>query len=235
MNEKLEPPLSIGQTNIPFSLFLDIIVPAFGEKATKQDIMACLKRAHWVVNLKQATYVRTADGSKEADVPLILHEDGETEFISEDGKKSIGLMRAGVRSPPEDWLLRRQWSHDLLAMILEKKMVPPRTTTIRGVSPFTGQRIHEEKKPQLPSSGRVCRIVDRTAELEKPEPSDMMSSQVRPAIAVKQEPGTYFPRLKRKHTAEVIQLDTPSPRRARPVGFAEDEHEFPDVGHDENE
>lgn len=139
VNEGVEPQLSIGQSTIPFQTFFDIIAPAFGEKATKQDIMACLKRAHWVVNLKHATYIRAADGTSEADVPLVRHEDGETEFISEAGKKTIGLMRAGNHDVPDDWLFRRQWSHDLLTMLLEGNSIPVRTTTTRHTSPITGK------------------------------------------------------------------------------------------------
>ena len=157
VNEGVEPALSIGQTTIPFQVFFNIIAPAFGEKATKQDIMACLKRAHWVVNLKQATYVRFADGRKESDVPLIRHEDGETEFISEDGKKLIGKMRAGDRTPPEDWLTRRQWSHDLLTMVLEKGLTPERTTVTHYQSIVSGKKRNAREKassatigPQMP-------------------------------------------------------------------------------------
>lgn len=131
--------------------------------------------------------------------------------------------------------MRRQWSHDLLTMILEKNIVPERTVRVRSHPPFSGQRVYQEKKPVLPSSGRICRIA-QPAVPEDPGQSEAeaVGDQPHPLVAVKQEPGTSFPRLKRKHT-EVIELDTPSPLRARPVSFEEDEHRFPDVGHDDEE
>lgn len=196
--------------------------------------MACLKRAHWVVNLKLATYVRRADGTKEADVPLIRHEDGDSEFISEDGKKMIARMRAGDMSLPDDWLMRRQWSHDLLSMVLENNTFPPRTTSTRVHSPFSGKTEILEEKPSLPPSGRICRL----AQPEEPNPkgiplgaSDDPIAAV-PLIQVKKEPAETFSKLKRKATTQVIELDTPSPQRARSVqGFeAEEEDHFPGVG-----
>ena len=234
VNEGVEPQLDIGQTTIPFQTFYDIIAPAFGEKATKQDIMACLKRAHWVVNLKLATYIRKADGTKEADVPLIRHEDGESEFISEDGKKLIAKMRAGDVSLPDDWLQRRQWSHDLLSMVVEKNAFPSRTTCTRVHSPFTGKTEIREEKPSLPPSGRTCRLVQP----EEPNPKGMSLKEAShdpsaavPLVQVKQEPAETFPKLKRKATTQVIELDTPSPQRPRPVqGFSADEDYFPEVG-----
>eukprot|EP00438_Fugacium_kawagutii_P031959 Skav201900 [mRNA] locus=scaffold550:1007870:1009721:+ [translate_table: standard] len=201
VNEGVEPQLAIGQSTIPFQTFYDIIAPAFGEKATKQDIMACLKRAHWVVNLKLATYIRKADGTKEADVPLIRHEDGDSEFISEDGKKMIARMRAGDMSIPDDWLMRRQWSHDLLSMVLESNAFPARTTSTRVHSPFTGKTEIVEQKPTLPASGRVCRL----AEPEEPNCQDIAlgasdeATAAAPLIQVKEEPAETFSKKAQGH------------------------------------
>ena len=106
VNGKAEDKLKPGENTIPFSHFLDIIAPAFPEKAERQDIIACLKRAHFVVNLDYATYVRPA-GIGEGPVTVARYPEDEnnrqiTDFISADGKKVIANMKDGDNTTPTD-------------------------------------------------------------------------------------------------------------------------------------
>ena len=57
VNDDAEPDLLDSAGQIKFD-FMDIIAPAFPDKSSKQDHMACLKRAHWAVNVKKALYLR---------------------------------------------------------------------------------------------------------------------------------------------------------------------------------
>ena len=59
MNDDAEPDLPDSAGQIKFD-FMDVIAPAFPDKASKQDHMACLKRAHWAVNVKKALCPRPA-------------------------------------------------------------------------------------------------------------------------------------------------------------------------------
>ena len=78
-----------------------MIQPAFPDKASKQDIMACLKRSHWVVNLPHGVYLRPAGASSD-DVMCVAYTDGVDDFISPEGKKVIALMKDGCKTPPSD-------------------------------------------------------------------------------------------------------------------------------------
>ena len=62
----------------------------------------------------------------------IPYENGVMDFTSEEGKRVIRAMKDGNPSPPSDWLFKRQWSHDFLSRIIDKGLVPPATTVIRG-------------------------------------------------------------------------------------------------------
>ena len=222
VNGKAEDKLKPGENTIPFSHFLDLIAPAFPDKAERQDIVACLKRAHFIVNLDFATYVRPA-GIGEGPVAVVRYPEDEnnrqiTDFISADGKKVIANMKDGDNTPPTDWMSRRQWSHDLLSLCFETKKTIPRIETVLGASPFGGERVRKEIKPRLPSSGRFCvpppsvlqaqeqRVAPCSSQSPAPTPH-----QIAPALVkVKKEPGT-FQSLKRMHT-KVIELDSPSPQ-----------------------
>eukprot|EP00438_Fugacium_kawagutii_P031852 Skav230348 [mRNA] locus=scaffold25:300997:302825:- [translate_table: standard] len=155
VNEEAETTIAPGQTNIPFKQFLEMIQPAFPGQATKQDAMACLKRAHWIVNLNHAVYVRPA-GVNEDPVPLVTFPPDESDFISDEGKKVLGAMRQGISISQDTWLEKRQWSHDLVSMLLEGKRPPPRAPTIRGPSLFDKKKRTVEEKAELPFSGRLC-------------------------------------------------------------------------------
>ena len=76
VNGKAEDKLKPGENTIPFSHFLDLIAPAFPDKAERQDIVACLKRAHFIVNLDFATYVRPA-GIGEGPVAVVRYPEDE--------------------------------------------------------------------------------------------------------------------------------------------------------------
>ena len=64
VNEAAEPEVSDSGQTISFGSFLDMIAPAFPEKASEQDMLALLRRARWVVNTPKATYVRKAGGGE---------------------------------------------------------------------------------------------------------------------------------------------------------------------------
>ena len=123
--------------------------------ASKQDMLALLKRVRWVVNMPRATYVRKAGGG-EGPACAIPYENGVMDFISEEGKHVIRAMKDGNPSPPSEWLFKRQWSHDFLSLIIDKGLVPPATTVIRGRGLFDDVLKVREAKPQLPASGRLC-------------------------------------------------------------------------------
>ena len=105
------------------------------------------------------------------------------------------------------------------------------------------------KKPVLPSSGRTCRLaycpkqdadhlaaepVITTCPVTAPASSfDLPHAGSAPLIKVKQEPGT-FQNLKRKFT-QVIELDTPSPSRARPSSIDLSPPGFPAMGEGDDE
>lgn len=212
VNGKAEDKLKPGDTTIPFNQFLDLIAPAFPEKAERQDILACLKRAHFVVNLDYATYVRPA-GICESPVTIVPYREDEcnrpiTDFISSEGKKIIGRMKDGDKTPPKDWISKRQWCHDLLSLCLETNQQIPRIHTIIGRPLFGGERYRKEIKPKLPSSGRVCKPPESMLDF-------FTTTSAMPApVRIKQEPGTFQGSLKRFHT-KIIDLDSPSPAKSR--------------------
>ena len=249
VNGKAEDKLKPGENTIPFSHFLDIIAPAFPEKAERQDIIACLKRAHFVVNLDYATYVRPA-GIGEGPVTVVRYPEDEnnrqiTDFISADGKKVIANMKDGDNTTPTDWMSKRQWSHDLLTLCLESQKAIPRITVVQGAGLFGGEKVRKEIKPRLPSSGRLC--VPPPSFLQAQEVRDGPSSShsfaptphqvAKDLVKVKIEPGT-FKALKRPPT-KVIELDTPSPQpkkvhRRVASCLASDADGFPDIGDGED-
>ncbi|CAE7386029.1 unnamed protein product [Symbiodinium sp. CCMP2592] len=155
INENAEPPESSGLTT-DFDIFYDMIKPAFHDKANLQDIMACLKRAHFVVNMNHAIFIRKAGTTKDP-VMRVPYVDGMRDFLSEDGKSVIRYMQDGNKCPPTNWVQKRQWSHDLMTLIIETQKKPPRTKTIISSATFAGgSRTRKEIKPSLPFSGRVC-------------------------------------------------------------------------------
>ena len=93
-----------GDATIPFTTFVDLIAPAFPEKAEKQDILACLKRAHFVVNLEHAIYMRPA-GIGEGPVSLAHYPEDEHKIPMKDlnfsgGQGGIRCMKEGDKVPP---------------------------------------------------------------------------------------------------------------------------------------
>ena len=154
VNEKAEPEEDSG-ISTDFDTY-DMIKPAFHEKANLQDVKACLKRAHFVVNMNKSTSIRKA-GTSKGPVIRVPYIDGMRDFLSEEGKSVICYMQDGHKSPPKDWVQKRQWSHDLMTLIIEKQKKPPRTRTIISSSTFAdGSTMRKEIKPSLPFSGRVC-------------------------------------------------------------------------------
>ena len=187
VNEAAEPEVSNLGQEIPFGSFLDMIAPAFPEKASKQDMLALLKRAHWVVNMPRATYVRKAGGG-EGPVRAVPYDHGVMDFISEEGKRVIRAMKEGNTLPLNDWLMKRQWSHDFLSMIIDAGRVPPATAVIRGRGLFDDVPNCREVKPALPPSGRHC-LLHHSFESK---PSSSNTSTIRaadpvPRVAVKME------------------------------------------------
>ena len=99
VNDDAEPDLPDFEGFIKFETFMDIIAPAFPDKCSKQDRMACLKRAHWIVNMKKALYLRPA-GTKTVPVKRIPYLHGQTDFLNQEGKDVLQAMRDGIETPP---------------------------------------------------------------------------------------------------------------------------------------
>ena len=200
MNENAEPDLRQDQDYISFAEFLDIITPAFPDKSTRQDIMACLKRSHWIVNMNQAVYLRKAGVAAE-DVPLVHRPSDAPDFISEDGKKVLGAMREGILTAPSAWLEKRQWSHDWLSLLLDNRQMPPRAIAITGRGLFDGKKFNREEKAEMPFSGRMCSLPDVPGDSSAPGlpllPARMQAEK--PVVKVKQEPAddSHAPRFNR--------------------------------------
>ena len=119
---------------------MEMTAPAFPEKASSQDKMACYKRAHWVVNMPGAVYLRPAGTSKD-DVRRIPYIGGVTDFISPEGHGILGRLDDGITEPPENWATKRQWSLDLMAMLCESGKKPPelRSYPVRPAVPIVGR------------------------------------------------------------------------------------------------
>ena len=254
VHAEAEEGIKIGQDTIPFHVFIDYIKPAFHEKAQKEDIQACLKRAHFVVNMTEAVYVRPA-GAGEAPVRIVRYPETETkeilrDFIAEEGKPIIAKMQEGCLEPPSDWLQKRQWCHDLLTYLIESNNPQiPRCRVVRRQPLFGGAPFTEELKPDLPDSGRSCVLLhDDSAACAQPgalegdaavpvtsAPAASGSNALPQLVPVKTEPRSpdraAFSALKRHRT--VIELDTPSPARPRPITSASlpDDDGFPLPGH----
>ena len=75
-----------------------MIKPAFHEKANLQDVTACLKRAHFVVNMNRATFIRKAGTSKDP-VIRVPYMDGVRDFLSEEGNLLLAICRKATRPP----------------------------------------------------------------------------------------------------------------------------------------
>ncbi|CAE7253947.1 unnamed protein product, partial [Symbiodinium necroappetens] len=155
VDEKAEPPED-SDTSREIDTFYDMIKPAFHEKAKLQDVMACLKRAHFVVNMNRATFIRKAGTSKDP-VIRVPHMDGVRDFLSEERKSVIGYMQDGHKTPPKDWVQKLQWSHDVMTLIIESQKKPPRTRAIVSSDSFAnGSKMLKEIKLSLPFFGHVC-------------------------------------------------------------------------------
>ena len=83
---KPQPAPHIGVDTVDFKDFQDMLAPAFTEKASKQDMMACLKRAHWIVSMPHSVYVRRAGTSTEP-VKRVSYTDDITDFVSPEVKR----------------------------------------------------------------------------------------------------------------------------------------------------
>ena len=156
-DNKVDEDAPEGAMSVKFETFMEMTAPAFPEKASSQDKMACYKRAHWVVNMPGAVYLRPAGTSKD-DVRRIPYIGGVTDFISPEGHEILGRLYDGITEPPENWATKRQWSLDLMAMLCESGKKPPRTQVISRSSGSSDRReiqIQREIKPKLPFSGYV--------------------------------------------------------------------------------
>ncbi|CAK8996450.1 unnamed protein product [Durusdinium trenchii] len=223
VHAEAEEGLKIGQTEIPFHVFMDYIKTAFHEKAQREDIQACLKRSHFILNMNEAIYVRPA-GAGELPVRIVRYPETDNrevikDFIAPEGKPIIAQMMEGNPTPPSNWLQKRQWCHDLLTYMIETNNleIPP-ARTIRGRSLFGGT-------PSIQESTLAA------------SPEHAFDRPGVPFLQVKQEPSSpdraRFPALKRMRTSEVISLDTPSPakRCCASSRFAEDDDDgFPQPG-----
>ncbi|OLP92637.1 hypothetical protein AK812_SmicGene25516 [Symbiodinium microadriaticum] len=224
VNDDAEPDLPDSASHIKFDEFMDIIAPAFPDKSSKQDRMACLKRAHWVVNMKKALYLRPA-GTVTGPVRRISYMHGQTDFLNDAGRAIMQAMRDGVETPPNDWIQKRQWTHDVLTMLIEKKERPPRTASILiPGSGDDGPTIRESKPPVL-FSGRICPDFlptgDTTASVEERcgPSSSLPATCTKVALKTEVEDKAFFPSLTcpRQHlpAANVPDQMMPFPTSAR--------------------
>ena len=94
VNEKAEPEEDSG-ISTDFDTFYDMIKPAFHEKANLQDVMACLKRARFVVNMNAATFIRKA-GTRKGPAIRVPYIDGMRDFLSEEGKSGFACCRTAT-------------------------------------------------------------------------------------------------------------------------------------------
>ncbi|CAE7440817.1 unnamed protein product [Symbiodinium natans] len=155
VDENAEPD-DTCDTTTSFEIFFEMIKPAFNEKASRQDIMACLKRAHFVVNMNHAVFFRKA-GTSKGPVTRVPYINGNKDFLSPVGQKVIDDMRQGIPDQPADWAQKRQWSHDLMSMLTETQQKPARTRVVFEANLFTeSSQRYNEIKPDLPFSGRIC-------------------------------------------------------------------------------
>ncbi|CAE6938161.1 unnamed protein product [Symbiodinium sp. CCMP2592] len=138
VDEDAEKGTPEGAMSVKFETFMEMTAPAFPEKASSQDEMACYKRAHWIVNMPGAVYLRPAGTSKD-NVRRIPYIGGVTDFISPEGHEILGrcttasqsLLRTGPQS--DSGVIRRS----------------------SGSSDRREIQIQREIKPKLPFSGYV--------------------------------------------------------------------------------
>ncbi|CAE7179837.1 unnamed protein product [Symbiodinium microadriaticum] len=210
INEDADRWISPGQATIPHEVFLH------HRPGLPREVMFAL-----VVNTNRACYIRKA-GTGTNPVPLIQYEDGVMDFISDSGKALLDRMKSGGKSPPSDWLEKRQWSHDFVSMVLEKGRAPERTTVTFEKCLFDKTKRRVERKPDVPFSGRV--VVDlestdlvapasRTEHPAAPRATKPATAPWTP-VPVKKEPGV-FASLPMASGSAPIDLNTPSPRPAQ--------------------
>ncbi|CAE7628081.1 unnamed protein product [Symbiodinium sp. CCMP2592] len=233
VDDDAEPDLPESEGFIKFETFMDIISPAFPDKCSKQDRMACLKRAHWIVNMKKALYLRPA-GTKTVPVKRIPYLHGQTDFLNQEGKDILQAMRDGIETPPKNWVQKRQWTHDVLSMIIEKKERPRRTATILIPGSGGNGPTSRDSKPQVPFSGRICPdflpTVDTAASMEdRREASSSLPTAANIALKTEVEEKAFFPLMVASHADDVIDLATPTPPRCK---RPRQDDAFPDVGED---
>ncbi|CAE7258973.1 unnamed protein product [Symbiodinium sp. CCMP2592] len=236
VDDDAEPDLPESEGFIKFETFMDIISPAFPDKCSKQDRMACLKRAHWIVNMKKALYLRPA-GTKTVPVKRIPYLHGQTDFLNQEGKDILQAMRDGIETPPKNWVQKRQWTHDVLSMIIEKKERPRRTATILIPGSGGNGPTSRDSKPQVPFSGRICPdflpTVDTAASMEdRREASSSLPTAANIALKTEVEEKAFFPLMVASHADDVIDLATPTPPRCK---RPRQDDAFPDVGEDVDE
>ena len=161
-------------------------------------------------------------------------------------------MQDGIKDPPADWPEKRQWPHDLVTMVtmvLEKGLVPERTTAARRTCLSGRKRV--ETKSDLPFPG-----------MEHPEASGVSHSDVMQHLSagvvapvpevpdtapwtpvpVKTEPGV-FSSLACGSNDVIIDVDAASPSPVQPKrrrihgkrSADEDGDDFPEVGQADHE
>ena len=225
VNDDAEPDLPDSEGFIKFEAFMEIIAPVFPDKCPKQDRMACLKRAHWIVNMKKALYLRPA-GTKTGPVKRIPYLHGQTDFLNQEGKDVTQAMRNGIKTPPKNRVQKRQWTHGVLSMLIETKERPRRTATI--LIPGDGPTFRESK-PQVPFSGHICPDFlptrDTTASMEE----RCESTYANVAFKTEVEEKAFFPLTGASHADDVIDLATPTPPRCK---HPRQDDAFHDVGED---
>lgn len=178
-----------------------------------------------MVNLQHATYVRRAGIGEEPVLVVRYSLDERNEpirdFISAEGKRALADMKDG-KGAPADWMTKRQWTQDLMSMLLESTAPVPRITIDQGKTLFGNDPFRREVKPVLPPSARSC----------VPPPSSSSTASLPPSvraplIAVKKELQG-FKNLKRVHYQDVICLDSPSPAKKVTVAALAESARDPD-------
>ena len=143
-------------------------------------------------------------------------------------------MRDGHRHPPSNWVMKRQWSHAFMCMLMETSKKPPRTTVTISRSPFAA-----------PGSSPTSACLAQASA----SPFRSFMSRVRGGYFVVRQLAHFQPRRPSSCFSEgrtsrctslpfvVIELDSPMPSRKRARPDNHDDHDgLPAVGeHAENQ
>lgn len=208
--------------------FYKMMRPAFSDKANEQHIMAIFKRTHIILHTQRFVYCRVAS-QQHSDVPRVPYPTGlpEPDIFVGDCKERLGLFKLGAQHLKKAPTVDFEWGKTFLHMCKDNR-VPPRTNTILSRSPFKGATCLQEMKPRLDVGGwnsyfPSAPLVGKRLVSLPPDDAGTGAADVTSRAKVKLERGqsgcnpTPFPRQisSSASSAGVVDLSTPSPKRAR--------------------